>query len=372
MKVLLVADTHFENFADFGVPESDPEFPGCNSRCVVILRAFLSACEYGHSIGAKKMILAGDVFHRRGIINVAVFNAVSKILQLARTKYDLTVYIIFGNHDVADRNAEHAEKGHHALASLGGNAIVISSPSILAVGETSFVFLPYMVTRSEWEQTASQLVGLARTAGAGFTVPVIVAHQSFDGAVVGPHEYVMREGLHPVTSVPEAFRWVFSGHYHKHQVLGDRVVYIGGLVQHNFGERYYMPGFLVYDTDTFEWEHIENKISPRFYAIDASNEEEIKTVVEASKNRGDYVRVTLLAAVKTAELPVCANVTYHVAGETSIESRLSLVGGETTGEMLEKYVTYIEVNGGLAGISKEVLLEHGRKLLEEGFRSGVV
>lgn len=357
MNVLFVSDTHFENHNDFNTPDASSEYPGCGSRMLRILEAFQRAVQYGVDHGYKLIVMPGDIFHRRGVISVAVFNAVSKVFEKAGEKIRLVV--IPGNHDLADKVGSFPE--YHSLFSLRG-ITVFDKPTIWS----GLGFVPYTASAQAFREAGAKILHHPKA------FDLVVAHQSFEGAVTGPHEYVMREGLKPDDF--EGLQ-IVSGHYHKHQILGTagNIVYVGGLIQHNFGERDYTPGWLVYDTEKRTWKHVEDTESPRFVLVRAESPEDAMVKLEGLRAQ-DYVQIVWTGKSHSAYQDFQREVEgsgirfrEEMPGETT--SRIVLTGSETLPDMLEKYVVFRETEDGLPDISRAELLEMGRRFMEEGVRS---
>jgi len=69
--------------------------------------------------------------------------------------------------------------------------------------------------------TFNDLVSATRWKESEFDLSLLCLHQTVEGAVVGPQNYVFRSGLEiiPGTDLPTGFAAVLAGHIHRHQVL---------------------------------------------------------------------------------------------------------------------------------------------------------
>jgi exonuclease SbcD len=81
-------------------------------------------------------------------------------------------------------------------------------------------------------------------------VRVLCMHQTVEGAAVGPHGFVFRDGpdVVPLRMIPGGFAAVLTGHFHPHQVItGGRapVIYPGSTERTSFAERGETKGFMV-------------------------------------------------------------------------------------------------------------------------------
>ena len=374
MAILVFSDTHFDNH-QFGAKagQEDREYAGCNSRMLEILNAAKRAYQYAYEKGIKTVVIPGDIFHRRGIVPVPVFNAVAKIMEWARDTLDIRTIVIPGNHDFVDRHARFADQALHSLYSLAG-AMVINEPSLVGLTpELTLAFIPYTADRQAWLDAAKLLAKSPVAKGQ----TVLFAHQSFDGAKVGPHEYVMREGINP-GQIPEGFDAIISGHYHLHQKIEGAPApawYVGGLVQHNFGERDYTPGWMVIEDD-FEGipgaiTHHEDVQSPRFVMVETNSEDAVKEAL-AQASSDDYVNVRwfgdrAFANEFAASYP---DAMWQQMGPEHHHSRLEVSVADPVNEMLKKYITHVRGDSPSVGeISEAELLEAGLRFFEEGRRN---
>ena len=381
--MLVLSDLHLDNYPDFGRPDSDARFPGCNSRAVAILealeRAYNAAVEGGH----KYVICPGDIFHRRGVVLVPLLNALCKIVNRYKADHDIVTIFLPGNHDYVDRHAKYEAEHLHALYSMAGSVVVASEPQLFRVREKGHIgtigLIPYTPSREVWKKRAASLAALAEGTvnGPGGRSPhlLLFAHQTFDGARVGPHEYIMKEGLGTL-DVPEGVE-VMTGHFHLHQKMGDHVTYVGGLVQQNLGERDYVPGWVEVILPSFEWRHVEDSKSPQFRLYEGADPEAAMAARTEAAVRGDYLTVRFTG--KSTELIDLGNDTVegeHVhlldATENSAsEVRLSVTGTEVPVVVAEKYVEHMGTLGKVPWGAKKVL-DVGRKILETAHRNASV
>jgi len=106
----------------------------------------------------------------------------------------------------------------------------------------------------------ADLVSATRWQEVGADLRLLCLHQTVEGAVVGPQNYVFRSGedIIPGRDLPAGFAAVLSGHIHRHQVLtqdlGHRklaspVFYPGSVERTSAAERDETKGYLVLDSE---------------------------------------------------------------------------------------------------------------------------
>jgi DNA repair exonuclease SbcCD nuclease subunit len=355
--VILWSDTHFHNFPQFGGPkvpegasfESGVDFPGCNGRAQALLRAAQWAFKYATDNNIKHLVHAGDVFHTKGLISVPVYNAVCRIFREASLVSGLENLMIPGNHDLVGK-ADRWSSLHTVYALPGVKVSQAPDVRMLDVGpyKLAVAMVPYMSSKKTLlealQQVATKVADLR--SGNYITHAILVMHVSVIGAVTGPHEYVMKEGLN-LREIPfEAFDLVTSGHYHKRQVIESKrgdFVYIGALAQHNFGERDYTPGFLQVELQPkgLAWRQIENEISPRFHQVELDCLTELVELAETVKNSPDYVRVAWRGPRLPVGLVLPTNLDLTVGvSPVEVKPRLEVSVEESPQELIKKYVEF--------------------------------
>jgi DNA repair exonuclease SbcCD nuclease subunit len=100
---------------------------------------------------------------------------------------------------------------------------------------------------------------------------ILVTHQAFDQATVGPTDFTFRAGRQDTVSrhtIPLDFEYVAAGHIHRFQILshpakpGLNFVYPGSIQRMSFAEMYEEKGFV-------EGEALHNRIETRFIPLPA-------------------------------------------------------------------------------------------------------
>jgi len=267
--IVLWSDPHFANRTAFGKIETNAEFPGCNSRFHVIAKAFRNAVDYAEDNYCESIFILGDVFHDRGSIEIPVYNGVYQLFREA-TERGIGLVVYPGNHDTVDLRAMHVNKHLHSLFSFERIATICENPTVVQTAYFPVAIIPYSHSSREVVAVAERL--LSKMSG---DIKMLMMHHSVNGAITGPHEWVMPHRL-DVDLLPEAYTHIWSGHYHCHQQV-KRLWYVGAPVHHDFGERTYTPGF-VHVLPDGTWKHIENDYSPRFKLLETNDVKELNSI----------------------------------------------------------------------------------------------
>lgn len=324
--IVLWSDPHFANRTSFGKIETNSEFPGCNSRFHEIAKSFRKAVDYAEGNDCESIFILGDIFHDRGVIDIPVYNAVYQLFKEAAGR-GVRVVIYPGNHDMVDLRAMHVNKHLHSLFTYEKITHVQEKPSIVQTAYFPVAVIPYSNSSREVVETSKRL--LDQMSG---DIKILMLHHSVNGAITGPHEWVMPHRL-DADDLPEGYTHIFSGHYHCHQKV-KRLWYVGAPLHHDFGERTYTPGFIHVKPDG-SWTQIENTDSPRFQVIETCDPKVLKTI-----NPKDYTSIKWdgdFNEVELAKEDMPDNSIIEVTHKTKTSVRTNIQTTDQVETMIEKY-----------------------------------
>lgn len=169
----------------------------------------------------RNLILLGDIFHTHSVVRQEV--AYLMLNWLKDFYYNVVgasksrIIIIVGNHDgisptVTEQNAVDLILGEFGTVVSGGMHLV---------GDDGFVFMPFVHDQQRFLNHAQ--LGFQSAIQRGHKDPVLVCHQTFDGAAYEsgmPCPDGVKSELLP-------YSVIISGHIHKRQVVKDKVLYLG-------------------------------------------------------------------------------------------------------------------------------------------------
>ena len=186
------------------------------------------------------VVHGGDLFFRSKVPPAVVEAAYGELLRVATA--GIPVLLVPGNHE-RSRLPEHLWLFHE-------NILVFDKPRTFSFdikGKTlafsGFPFardvkarFPALLEGTGWREAESDL-------------RYLVAHQTFEGAQVGPVDFTFREGSDnlPGEWVPEEFQAVLAGHIHRAQALQRTldgrdlavpIIYPGSIERASFAERF--------------------------------------------------------------------------------------------------------------------------------------
>ena len=258
MKFVHTADTHL-GFEITRVKQSD--LVGRRRRADAIYENFLRVVQHALEIEADLFMHSGDFFNKYYIPREALDELIRPIVELSRA--GTRVLIIPGNHERSEFPFDlfHGEKG----------VFVFDRPNTLSfdfsgytVGIAGFPFI-----RQNSKMTFHKALEETEYKGLRSDLNILMTHQAFDMACVGPADFVFRVSRPDTVSrhaVPLDFDYIAAGHIHRCQILehpmkpGLNFVYPGSTQRISFAEMYEEKVFV-------EGELLDNRIETRLVPL---------------------------------------------------------------------------------------------------------
>lgn len=342
MKIAFTADWHIHPFKEFsrsipvvfnqktykfvelpkdtGVsPTQEMDFAIINSRLLDQYNALRHMADICKKEKVEVLIIAGDVFHKRGNLPTETLYVAKKIITYFSQKLKIPVYILAGNHDQDSNSIKPLDN----LVSLEEeNVFIFSIPEEIELEENLILrMIPYRHNRNivleEFKKPVSKGVDT-----------ILVSHIGISGASLGKQVYVSADDFSIKDINSKKYKFVALGHFHKPQNLAPNTFYCGSPVQMNFGEEGEPHGFYIGDTDAPSLEFYELP-APKFVTV--TNPED----AEEEISKGNYVRLKCIAS-SVHDVEKSENLRVEVEKEFENKPvRLSLQMSYT--EMLEEY-----------------------------------
>lgn len=277
-KFYVVSDLHIDEYKRFAKIDKKT---GLNTRLINSLKVFDAIETHSESTECKNLIIAGDLFDKRGIISVKAWQLTFEKLQNLE-KNGWSVSIVAGNHDQATRDGQ-----YHALNGLCQN--VFDKPRTLRAseifkgytGEIWAGFMPYFEYPDKFINWLSTLHKMKQP-------KIYFMHQGVNGAIIAGDEIIAKDevGIGKIIKVVGRDTLIFSGHYHRHQKLSDNFYYCGSATPKDFGDTT-PKGFLYFDGQNVE--HVENKLAPKFVTVEVETSKDLEKCKKEIKN--NFVQV---------------------------------------------------------------------------------
>lgn len=254
MRILFWSDLHAHVHRPFARYED-----GINTRLRDALRIIDQVTEVAKD--CDYTVFLGDLFHISPPPAPAFNETYERIKKLAAMK---TLFMLAGNHDLRSKYYNGDPRDIPFLKFLSFDTVRIfevgktsTSITLDPTGEKVSVF----GFNHRREADAAELVKGADPHD------ILVMHQEVFGAD-NEFGYTFRGGMHPDDL--KKFRWVFTGHIHKPQILNDRVVVVGAPLHIDFGD-VGDRGMFILDTEKDDVEVVDTKF-PRFVTLGRDEE----------------------------------------------------------------------------------------------------
>lgn len=281
MKVCIVTDLHF------GYGNNSEEINDGIQRFFV--EQFIPYCKKNK---IKRVVILGDIFENRTTLNVRTMYIAKNVLTAISEAVD-GIDMVIGNHDLYYKNS----------SEIDSSILFDNIPGIMIHRDSSITNMGIFYT--PWIVDGTEEVRLDQMRNAGRLI--CAGHFDIKGFSMSQTN-ISTHGFD--VDVFENFDLVISGHYHTRSTrkIGNTTfVYIGSPYQLNRGDCGEDRGFMVLDTDTCEFEFVDNTVSPRFVKLQFPNKFKVTDV------RGNFIDIIVS----------CENDTYNE-------------------KMLEKYITSVE------------------------------
>ncbi|MGD2125369.1 MAG: metallophosphoesterase [Desulfobacteraceae bacterium] len=283
MKFVHTADTHL-GFEIIRTAQSDKE--GRHRRAEWIFKNFVRVTRYATDIEADLFIHSGDLFNKYYIPRERLDDLIWPVLELAEA--GIPVLMIPGNHE---RSQFPFDLFHGAK-----NVFVFDQPKSLCftldayrVGFAGFPFI-----REDSRRTFLKALEESEYEGLRADFNILVTHQAFDEAIVGPVDFTFKATRPDTVSrhtIPLDFEYIAAGHIHRYQTLSHplkprlKFVYPGSIQRVSFAEMYEEKGFV-------EGEILNDRVETRFIPLPAWDMEmvEIEAAGRSSEEIEDAIR----------------------------------------------------------------------------------
>lgn len=245
--------------------------------------------EYAKNNGIDHVLVLGDLFDRRDVLQIDVMSEVHEFFRAVAEDYNQGWTIFPGNHDMFLKNSWDV----NSLQFLTSYVNLIQDISKFELDGRTFWVLPFVHHEKVYMDIVAEL---AEKAG---PEDVLLTHVGVHGAVM--NQCFLLRNWNIVTFNDTKFKRVFTGHFHNHQSINDgKVIYPGSPVAFNFDEGLVDHGFIEYDIGADKWEFINARDisdglgweSPPDY-VTITDEDDVKSDEIKSLIENNNVKVSL-------------------------------------------------------------------------------
>ena len=335
--ILNITDIHAHEHQAFSRPT---EF-GYNTRLMYILKVFDDLVTDAIANNCTSIVIIGDLFHSRGKIPVVVYNEVFFKLRMLAAQFN--VYLLIGNHDCALKDTVHALQPFTALPNL----TVVDTPSLLTIEGLKCYFIPFIADPKALQKVIDEAPACDVLYG-HFTTNTAVAPKTLSPVN-------LEEGGNLDAKFMGTNTIVLLGHFHNYHKIDTteekertstenvKQCYLGGPIQHNFGDASDRKYSAVLDTTTKTLRLIDlTDRYPRFRELVISDSS-IKELAEIKSSWKDWDYIKIINQVQGMTLQqvqqlVPEESVYEDRAMSETHTRLEIATESTTSDIIKAYV----------------------------------
>ena len=282
-----------------------------------------------YAINNKIHIVAhnGDLFEEKNRIETSLYTDVWELYNYYHKKYELRFIFNRGNHDglaLSDKSS---------LKPFSSFSTVISNVSDIGYWR----FIPYgKVTKESLESHR--------------VCDILFLHEDIQGLSYGTQTFRSRSNLK--LDMLSSWKFVFNGHIHKPQRIGNLYV-IGSPMIQDWGEAEDKKGFIHYKEDKIKFVETDY---PKFYYIDKLTKPNIAMMEE---NKRDFFKVSIEQSEASHYIFKQYNVVPNLIQNEIVSERMQLFEDKSDIEEVEAYIDLY-----CADLDKQKLLEIAKGLIE--------
>jgi DNA repair exonuclease SbcCD nuclease subunit len=179
-----------------------------------------------------------------------------------------------------------------------------------------------------------------------------MTHLGLSGAVTGKRNYVMQDTFSIDELLPEKFKYVILGHYHKPQLIQgvNNALYTGSPLQHNFNDEGEERGYWVVDTSKRFDMKLVPLDSPKFITLTSDNYKDYdpetnKDFVKVHVSKDKQV-VAICDDLHSKVGAMDSDIKIEIVKEYKQEGRSDIKVGMSYSDIVKKYAEeHSEVEG---------------------------
>jgi DNA repair exonuclease SbcCD nuclease subunit len=240
----------------------------------------------------------------------------SSSLDFVRNNRDVKFILMSGNHDMSSRTGE----GVSALKAFDMEPNVKTIHKTMTSKKEGITFVP-------WDP-ANMIQDIKKS-----ETPYIISHLGLNEAKLNSGISIISEiGLKDVSK----FEKIFLDHYHKPQEV-ENAIYVGSIIQEDWGERDDEKRFIVFDTETGNTESIPTTGYRKYFklTLDKGNKDSVIEQAKKYLEEGHEVKISKIESVDTSEIDNIMKVVDDI--ELDITNR-GITSDMTLVDMMSKYL----------------------------------
>jgi DNA repair exonuclease SbcCD nuclease subunit len=283
-KALFLADTHMSN----KLPYSKPTKNGLTDRFEDQLKMWKKIKKIVKSRNISFVFILGDLFDKSLVDAVTLSHTVESV-----TSIPAQIYVLPGNHEASSGRGGRflVEVFNHT--NQNATVLGIGDPHLHTIDVDSKLFNFWFFSYKGVDETKKELSEV-RDKMDKFKTNIALVHNNILGAE--HFGWSCDIGLDSDTDFVD-FDYVLAGHFHKSQEFGERGLYLGAPMHHDFSDVGRDAGVweFTFSGDEIAREFIPLKL-PKFYKKKLKakfGEKDLKRLLKGKVEKGDYLRIEL-------------------------------------------------------------------------------
>lgn len=252
---IVFSDLHLHNWPYGAVGSA-----GINSRLAYQQESMMEMETYALDHGIKHFAFCGDFFHTHQTIHAGPLRVAHTMMERWKRNGFEGIFLV-GNHDMGDGI------GYlHSLDFLKSYGHTVVDWKDYWQGNNywghEFHCLPYIPHDEESEDMIFNFFGDISNGG------IVLLHQGVKNVSVNSKGFVIRDETFDSTLIPNHVFHVFTGHYHSHKHVTNKLTIVGSPMQHTWADSGEERGFLHVTVNPKTIRHIPLRRSPTFNRVD--------------------------------------------------------------------------------------------------------
>lgn len=295
-KIVMIADTHF------GCRGDSPVFHD------YFTESFQFFFEYIKQHNIKHVVHLGDLYDRRKFLSYLTSSVCRTQFLLPLQTNNIQTHIIAGNHDHYYTNTYKINSLDETIGNRYSNIQTYNIPQTITIDNLDILLIPW-INQANKDETVTQIQNTK--------AQIVMGHLELSG-------FQMYRGVlsdhGEETKLYDKFDLVFSGHYHHKSSVGN-IHYIGAFAEYTWADYNDPRGFTVLDTNTREFEFVQNPVS--IYKMMSYDDVKTEDIIQKIKNtdftqyKNKYVKVLCINRENTFAFDMLIDALYK-AGPVDI------------------------------------------------------
>lgn len=253
MKILIYSDVHWSEYSSILRGNNHPY----TNRLCNLINSVNWAEEQAKTYEVDYVVNLGDFFDKPTLSPIEI-TALNEIKWYDSCEH----YVLVGNHEMWSHDLK-VSSAHLFELLPKSRWTVIDEYAVYQLADKTFIgFIPYTL-----EPYVEEVEKKLEDIDVSSEDLILFSHNDLKGVQMGG--IISNQGF-SVETLDNNCRICFNGHLHNGMKVSDKVINVGNLTGQNFGEdaTKYAHGVYLYDTQTNEYQFIENPYAYNFYKVE--------------------------------------------------------------------------------------------------------